>query len=256
MEDNKKSMSPKTIGLLILVLGVVAAILAYTMVFSPYNTKIAEKQTEIDAETARNNELDEMISHEKEKTDETEENYATCDKVVSKYGSNFSTASEIIDVTNLEEKADVKVYDLSIDDVVKIYDFNNAADWIDSTSYTLTTQEGLQVDDENFRYYIDEESLCGYALSYSFTISGEYEACQKAYKELYNLKDQRKVPTSVTYSVNNTNQKVTMNVSMKEFIITGEYNGELRDNVKELTIPAYGVGSSNVFFSDALKEEE
>lgn len=224
-ENGKNSNNLKYVFILI---GVLALLASYFLVFTKYNTKISDVSDEIKSlktEKERLKQLDagkDTIKAEKngfESMIETE---------FKKYDGGLSDKAEIMDMYKLTQDLNVEVYSLTL----------NAAE-VPYTFGQIASSNPKGGSNEMAKYTTE-------SMSYDFTTKGTYDQIKQIIKYILDTKGKRKTLKSLSISGGGSDM-LNMTVTVNEYIIAGEDR-----EVQKVEIPEYEQSTNNVFYSQVI----
>lgn len=228
-EANKNALS-KNLKYIFILVGVLALVLSYFLVFQSYTAKSEDIQAEIDSLQSRYDDLEDKNNNKTDieaKTKEANEAYET---LIKKFDGGVTYQSEIMDNYNMGQKLQIQVPSLSLTPLQAMYTFGQLP--------TSNPNGGTNEEIANYT---------GVMMSYTITTVGTYDQMKQTLNYIMNEEGKRKVPVSITFNYDSTGQQVALSVSVREYAITGDDRTQ-----KEVVIPEYGKSTTNVFYSNGL----
>lgn len=256
MEENmnqKKSFDPVLIGYIVIIIGVVALVLSYVMVFSKYKTKnddlqtkITEKQAELDDYNSKNTNLKKVVK-------DTKENNERFEKVLSRFDGGLSYEAEICDAIKIAENDKVTFDGIKFDgdESTLVYQFGNDTKVLDDDGKPASLTTVAVVDSTNVTTEEDSKSYEGKAIVYTLTGKGTYEDSLTSLKNIQNTEGKRKVLKGLSFEYDVLADEMAYEATFVEYAVTG--NGR---EPYAFTIPAYSKGLANIFYANSVPQDE
>ncbi|MBQ3545041.1 MAG: hypothetical protein IJA34_08670 [Lachnospiraceae bacterium] len=214
MEKNNKNMG--TIKALMVLVGVLAVVASYFLVFTEYKTKNEELSTEIEELQARYDDLEYKNRNKAEVVKNTEENNKKTDEVLAKFDGGLSYQAEIIDLQNFIDDKKIKAPALTLSQISDVFTF--------------------------------ADGNVGKSMTYNYASTGTYEQMKDALKYFDEYEGKRKVPTSIGFVYNYATQEVTLSFNVTEYAVEGEGR-----EIKPYNIPEYSKGNLNIFYDEVIR---
>lgn len=230
MNEAGQSSISKNLKYILVLVGVLALVLSYFLVFKKFSDKSKDIQTEIDSLQAKCNDLENKEKNKaniEEKTAEAEKAYEALLKL---FDADVTYQSEIMDNYNMGQKLQIQVPTVSLSSVESVYEFGQLPSSNPNGGAGST------------------EAYKGIVMSYSITTVGTYDQMKQTLNYIMNEVGKRKVPTSISFGFDSTSQQVALNISIKEYAIAG---GDRTP--KAVEIPDYVKSTTNIFFNEVLK---
>lgn len=230
-ETNNNSMM-KNLKYVFLLIGILALVASYFLVFTKYNKKVDDIKPEITSLQVRYAELVDKNNNKDAIVTKTEETNKEVEKVMSKFDGGITYQSVIMDTYNMTQDLEIQIPSLSLTPVADEYAFGQlpSTNPNGSSSAALAEYKGL-------------------IMTYNITSLGTYDQMKTTINSLLNANGKRKVPTTISFSYESTKQEVAMSIAVSEYAIAGG------DRVQsEVKIPAYMKSTPNVFYNDTLKD--
>ena len=241
---NSSSLKENT-GVLVLLIGILALIASYFLGFTSFNDKNIELSANIESLEAKRDTLKADYANKAEyekKTKEFDEKY---EKILKEFDTTLTDESQIMDLYNMQLKNNVMITTVTLAMPEETYAFDGSLTTTDMTAQTQTTDaNGNPVEaDPIITTTAIDSSYRGVSCDENFTMTGSYGDIKASLKEIIES-SKRRVPTSVSFSYDSTNEKVTCTVAASEYAITGD---DRKQNKVE--IPSSATGRDNLFFN-------
>lgn len=231
MNEAGNSSVSKNLKYILVLLGVLALVLSYFLVYRKYNTKIEDIKPVIEELQAKCDDLEAKNDNKaniEKLTQEAETAYA---EVLAKFDGGLSAQAEIMDAYNMGQRLQIKVPTLSLSDAAVVYTFGQ-----------------IQTSNPNGGVGGVSTEYAGSALTYSISTIGTYDQMKQTLNYIMQEEGKRKVPTAVSFAYDSTSQQVALSVNVIEYAVTGG------DRVqKEVVIPGYVQSVPNVFYNEVIK---
>lgn len=233
MSETNNNSSMKNLGYVLVIVGILALVASYFLVFSKYNTKIDTIDGEIDTLNVKYNELVNKNNNKDQVLKQTEEANSEFDEILAKFDGGVTYQSEIMDAYNMTQKLQVKVPNLSLAPVADAYVFGA----LPSSNPNGGSGSGLS-------------EYTGKMMTYSINTVSTYDKMKEILSDISNTKGKRKTITAVSFTYNSTKQEVEMSINAVEYAITGG------DRVQsKVEIPSYIQSSTNIFYNEIIKNQ-
>lgn len=233
MSDNTNSQGNNNLKYVFILVGVVALLLSYFLVFSKVNSKISTVSTEIDTLQLRYDDLKVKDADKQNIIDLTEENQKKTNELLSRFDGGITYQSEIMDNYELTEKVGVKFQSLTLSPTTEAYTFGQLA--------SSNPNGGVGGLDTIYK---------GVSTTYRISVSGTYEQMKEVLKELENNTSKRKSIGSVEFAYNTNDNTAALSLSVYEYAIVG---GD-REQAK-ITLPEINTSTTNIFYNSIIKSE-
>lgn len=226
MEESKNNGMMKNLKYVFVLVGVVAMVLAYFLVFSGYSDKADDLDSEIDELKGQYETLQQKAKkfNEKDVKAYVEECDAEYEKVMKKFDGGISYQSQIMDTYNMTQALDIQIPSLSM---------TPATDVVSEEREDITFLTGQN--------YIEK------MMTYQISTVTTYDKMKDVLKYILEFEGKRKVPTSISFSYDNIKQEVSIAFAINEYAIAGEDR-----KVSKVDIPSFNQGSTNVFYSNEV----
>lgn len=228
MEETKKtgSMNNKSIGYLLVVVGVIALVAAYFLSVSGFTDKRDKLDDEIDVLESQVSEL-EMKATKYNKAD-VEAYVAECktktDEILGEFEGGITYQSQIMDTYNMTKKFDIQIPELRMSEPTDIVDESEAVTYLTGKQYVLQSQ------------------------TYEYSTVTTYDQMKDVIEYIMKFEGRRKVPKTLTFAYDTTQQKVGIAFAITEYAIKGEDRP-----MSEVDIPDYKMGNTNIFYNAVVK---
>lgn len=166
MNESKNNSIMNSLHYILILVGVLALVLSYFLVYSKYSDKLDTIKGEIKTLKEQRDDLETKDKNSAKVLAKTEDNKLEIEKRFKEFNGNLSCQNEIMDAYNITQKyPDVQVGALSMDDVTPGYEFgqvgNSAGALSDYTAeymkYTIKTGSSSDKIAEILRDIRDEE---------------------------------------------------------------------------------------------------
>lgn len=227
MEESRNNDLMKNLKYILVLVGVVAIVLAYFLVFSGYSTEAEELDSEIDDLKSQYTALQEKAQkyNEKDVKAYVAECDAEYDDVIKKFDGDISYQSQIMDTYNMTQTLDIQIPTLTMSEVTIV-------EGEDREDIVFLTNQG----------YVEK------LMTYQINTVTTYDKMKDVLKYVLEFDGKRKVPTSITFAYDTTEQKVAISFSISEYAIAGEDR-----TVSDVVIPPYAQGSTNIFYNEVVR---
>lgn len=231
MNGSGNSSVSKNLKYILILVGVLALVLSYFLVFRKYTDKSDEIQSELDSLQVKCDDLETKNGNKaniEKLTEEAEQKY---EDLLKKFDGDVTPQSVIMDNYNMGQRLQIQIPTLSLSLKESAYAFGQLA-----TSNPNGGTGGV-----NAEYQ-------GMSMAYTIMSIGTYDQMKQTLNYIMNEEGKRKVPINISFAFDSTNQQVALNIAIKEYAITGG------DRVqKEIEIPGYVKSTTNIFFNEVLK---
>lgn len=216
MNEKKSNQNLGSLKYLLVLVGVIALVASYFLVFSKYRTENEEIEAEIEELQERCDDLELKNRNKDTVLKNTEENNEKIEEILSKFDGGLSYQAEIVDLQN----------------------FINDNEGIDVPTLTIAAPTDV---------YTFVNGNIGKAITYNYASTGTYDQMKEAIKYFSEYKGKRKVPSSIAFVYDYAEQKVTLSFSVTEYAVTGEGREQ-----KTVSIPEYTKGNLNIFYDEVI----
>lgn len=210
-----------------ILIGVLALLASYFLVFNKYNTKIDDISSEIDTLQTNRDRLKEMDANKGNIQSETDRLNKEAETEFTKYDGGLSYKAEIMDTYNMTQNLDIKVERLSMSPATAGYEFGQIASSNPNGSSGDMTK------------YTSEQ------MAYSLSAKGTYAQMKQIIKYIMDTKGKRKTINAI--SMSGVGDELTMELSLTEYAITGEGR-----EAAKVEIPDYLKATSNPFLNEVI----
>lgn len=226
MEESKNNEMMKNLKYVFVLVGVVAMVLAYFLVFNGYSEKADDLDSDIDELKEQYETLQQKAKkfNEKDVKAYVEECDAEYEKVMKKFDGGISYQSQIMDTYNMTQSLDIQIPSLSM---------TPATDVVGEDREDITFLTGQN--------YIEK------MMTYQISTITTYDKMKDVLKYVLEFEGKRKVPTSISFSYDSMTQQVSMAFSITEYAIAGEDR-----KVSKVDIPVYNQSSTNIFYNNEV----
>ena len=234
MEESRNNGMMKSLKYVFVLVGVVAIVLAYFLVFNGYSDKADELDSEIDDLKSQYTALQQKAA--KYNKNDVETYVAECDKVYNtvmrEFDGGISYQSQIMDTYKMTQDLDIQIPSLSMSAVT---DVAGAA----TTDVADAEREDI--------VFLTGQGYVEKLMTYQISTVVTYDKMKDVLEYILQYEGKRKVPTAVTFSYDNVEQEVTMMFSISEYAIAGEDR-----KVSDVVVPGYAQGSTNIFYNSEV----
>lgn len=226
MEESKNNGMMKNLKYVFVLVGVVAMVLAYFLVFSGYSDEADDLDSDIDDLKGQYETLQEKAKkfNEKDVKKYVEECDAEYEKVMKRFDGGISYQSQIMDTYNMAQALDIRIPTL-----------------------TLTQIADVTGEDREDVKFLTNQKYVEKMMTYQFETLTTYDKFEDVLKYILEFEGKRKVLTSVGFDYDSTTQEVSMIFSVNEYAIAGEGR-----KVSDVEIPAYNQGPANIFYNNEI----
>lgn len=231
MSETSNSSMSKNLKYVLVLLGVVALVLSYFLVFTKYNKKIEDIQDEIDILRDERDDLEIKNDNKANIVTLTKEADEKYESILKEFDGGITYQSQIMDNYNMGQRLQIKVPTLLMSQVTQVYTFGQIP--------TSNPNGGVGGVDSKYS---------AVAMSYTVTTSGTYDQMKQTLNYIMNEESKRKVLNSILFAYDSTNQEVSMNLNLVEYAVSGEDRAQ-----KEVEIPSYVKSATNIFYNEAIK---
>lgn len=226
MEKANNNMS--NMKYVFILIGVLALLASYFLVFTKYNNKISDVSDEITSLKSERDRLKELDAGKDSIKAETNGLKSQIESEFSKYDGGLSDKAEIMDTYNMTQKLNVQVQSLTLNEKEVPYTFGQIAS---------TNPNG------------GNNEMAAYttaSMAYDFTSIGTYDQVKQIIKYILDTKDKRKTLKTVNISTAGSDQ-LNLSASVTEYVIAGEDR-----EVQKVEIPDYEKSTNNLFFNQVI----
>lgn len=227
MEESKNNGMMKNLKYVFVLVGVVAMVLAYFLVFNGYSDKADDLDSEIDELKGQYETLQQKAKkfNEKDVKAYAEECDAEYEEVMKKFDGGISYQSQIMDTYNMTQALDIQIPSLNMSSVADVAD---------------TEREDI--------VFLTGQNYVEKIMTYQINTVTTYDKMKDVIKYILEFDGKRKVPTSISFNYDTTEQKVAIAFSVSEYAIAGEDR-----DVSDVKVLPYATGSTNIFYNEAIK---
>lgn len=233
MEEKKKS-NQQNINYILLIVGILALVLSYFLVFQKFNDKKADVTKKIETLKTEYNTLKQKDKNRELFTTglkKFEDDYKT---LLAKFDGGISYESIIMYNNNMAGLAGYKVVDLVINENKSSYVFGN-----------LSANNQANNNAQNTKPVVPTTGLAeGYVQSYTVKAQGSYEQLKAMLDGFVSSENKRRVLRNVSFAFDAAVEKIECTAVVDEYYITGENRKETPE-----ANPTFGTSSGNVFFN-------
>lgn len=231
MNEASKNSISKNLKYILVLVGVVALVLSYFLVYQKYSGKSEDIQAEIDSLELKCEDLETKNNNKAAVEEKTKEAEAEYESLIKKFDGGVTYQSEIMDNYNMGQKLQIQVPTLQLGQLETMYTFGQLA-----SSNPNGGTGGVNA------------GYSGVSMTYSITTIGTYDQMKQTLNYIMNEEGKRKVPITIAFAYDSANQLVALNVSLKEYAITGEDRTQ-----QEVVVPGYAQSTTNVFYNEIIK---
>lgn len=232
---------------LYILIGVGAILLSYFLIFNNFRQKNAELQETVDELQSSYDKLKADYVNKDAYVKETKDFDKKYEETLSKFDTTLLNEGQIMDIYNMQGNCGVEVTSVILTEPMETYAFDgtmtsdNAA--AVQTQQPATNPDGTPAEpDPIITTTAIDSSYRGVSNDLSLTAEGNYEGIKSMLKSITEDK-KRKVPTSVSFSYDSTDEKITCTVRLFEYAITGDDRKQ-----SKIEIPDGAIGRENIFF--------
>jgi hypothetical protein len=232
------TISTRDQKILIALIGVLAVVLSYFLVFSPTSKKNEALTNENAQLNARISELKAKQEKEEEYTSETERLNREVEVLLTEYPSYLMYENEIMDVVDLEKSTDVFVSSLTISDPVAVsVGSSGSTDAADGTTDQSVSSAAAS------KYSL-------YDANTSVSYSGSYSGMKNMLNRIVSVQDKRSI-SSFSATFDNSTGEITGTLNFESYFIYGQ-----EKDYEPADIPNIKHGTDNIFGSVDYETEE
>ncbi len=224
---NEKNNNMNNIRYVFVLIGVLALLVSYFLVYSKYNTKIKDISDTVDTLKEDRDRLKEMDANKGNIQSETDRLNKESETEFAKYDGGLSYKAEIMDTYNMTQNLDIKVEQLGLNAATSGYVFGQIA----SSNPNGSSGEMAK--------YTSEQ------MSYSITTGGTYDQIKQIIKYIMDTKGKRK--TINTISISGVSDSMRMELNLTEYAIAGEGR-----EAAKVEIPDYLKSTSSPFLGEVI----
>lgn len=228
MGENKNSTLNQNMKYIFIIIGLVAMVLSYFLVFQRYNTKASDVKDEKNQLSDQYDKLNQKNMNRKKYEKDIKENKQKTDDLLKKFDGGITDESQIMDCFNISNDLGVSISNLTLSsvDISKNYVFGNTT----SSNPDAPGQAGL------------DTSYAGISKNYSVSLSGSYDQVKEYLTKIMTTSGKRKVPATVSFNYDLESSVVTINASINEYAITGNDR-----KMQDVVIPSFNLSTPNIF---------
>lgn len=231
MNEAGNSSVSKNLKYILVLVGVLALVLSYFLVYRKYNTKIEDIKPVIDELQAKCDDLEAKNDNKaniEKLTQEAEVAYA---ELLAKFDGGLSAQAEIMDAYNMGQRLQIKVPTLSLSAEAVAYTFGQ-----------------IQTSNPNGGVGGVSTEYSANAMTYTLSTIGTYDQMKQTLNYIMQEEGKRKVPNSISFAYDSSTQQVALSIKVTEYAVAGG------DRVqKEVVIPEYVQSVPNVFYNEVIK---
>lgn len=226
MEETRSNGMMKNLKYVFVLVGVVAMVLAYFLVFNGYSDKADELDSEIDDLKSQYTALQQKAT--KYNKNDVEAYVAECDKVyntvMKEFDGGISYQSQIMDTYKMIQDLDIQIPNLAMGAV---------------TDISETEREDI--------VFLTSQNYTEKLMTYQINVISTYDKMLDVINYVLKFEGKRKVPTSISLDYDITKQELTTVFSINEYAIAGEDR-----KVSDVVVPGYAQGSTNIFYNNEV----
>lgn len=225
MKDNKSNLT-QYLPVLCLLISLALAVGAYFKGFEEFNAKRKEVETEIDTLNTRFDSLNQMYQNKEAYENDKKEIDEQYEELLADYNADITHEEVIMDLYNNQVAHDSIVENITLTQKTPVYSFGQLV------SLNPSNQNPTGIN----------SSFTGLLMEYTVVNRGKYDDVKAFIDELQNSDRKRRVPTTATFTFDDSRGDVTVNLSVKEYAISGEGLVPM-----EVVIPEKVRGCENIF---------
>ena len=223
MSENGNNMN--NLRYVFILIGVLALLASYFLVFTKYNTKISDISDEIKTLRTERDRLKELDANKDNIKSQTASLESDIDKELSKYDGGLSYKAEIMDTYNMTQDLKVDVNSLTLNAKEVPYTFGQLA--------SVNPNGGSS----------DVGKYTSESMSYDISTNGTYDQLKQIIKYIIG---KRKALKTISIS-GGGQEELNMTVSLTEYAIAGEGR-----EIQKVEIPDYEKSTNNLFFNQVI----
>ena len=225
MKENKSNLT-QYLPVLCLLVSLALALGAYFKGFEEFNSKRKDVETEIETLTTRFDSLNKMYQNKAAYEKDMKEIDAQYEELLADYNADITHEEVIMDLYNNQEAHNSLVEKITLAQKNPVYAFGQLV----SLNPSKPNVTGINT------------SFSGLLMEYTVVNSGAYDDVKAFIDELQNSDRKRRVPTSASFTFDDSKGKVSVNMTVKEYAISGEGLEPM-----EVIIPEKVRGCENIF---------
>lgn len=226
MSENGNNMN--NLKYVFILIGVLALLASYFLVFTKYNTKINDVSDEIKTLKTERDRLKELDANKDNVKDQTAGLESNIETELNKYDGGVSYKAEIMDTYNMTQDLKVDVDSLTLNAKEATYTFGQLA--------SVNPNGGSS----DVGKYISE------SMTYDFSTKGTYDQMKQIIKYILDTKGKRKTVKNISIS-GGGQEELNMTVTLTEYAIAGEDR-----EIQKVEIPEYEQSTNNLFFNQVI----
>lgn len=226
MSENGNNMN--NLRYVFILIGVLALLASYFLVFTKYNTKISDISDEIKTLRTERDRLKELDANKDNIKSQTASLESDIDKELSKYDGGLSYKAEIMDTYDMTQDLKVDVNSLTLNAKEVPYTFGQLA--------SVNPNGGSS----------DVGKYTSESMSYDISTNGTYDQMKQIIKYIIDTKGKRKALKTISIS-GGGQEELNMTVSLTEYAIAGEGR-----EIQKVEIPDYEQSTNNLFFNQVI----
>lgn len=230
-EANRNSFS-NNMKYLFVIVGILALVASYFLVFSKYNKKIDSINSEIDVLELRKDDLVSKNDNKDNIVEETKTTNQKFEELVKKFAPNITYQSQLMDNYNMSQNIGIEIPTVGVTAVSEAYTFGQIP-----TSNPNGGVGGLGAENK------------GVVMTYNISTIGTYAQMTETINYILNENGKRKVPSSISFAYDSTTQEVALTISAKEYAIIGT-----KSKLSEISIPAFPKSTQNIFYNEIITQ--
>ena len=231
-ENGNKTNNMNNMKYVFILIGVLALLASYFLVFTKYSTKNDEISDEIKVLKEDRDRLVDMNNNKGGIEKKTKEVNEMVNQELGKYDGGLSYKAEIIDAYNITQDVENQITKMDFKD-----------NQTEEENYTFG-----QITSANPNGYSgDMTKYTSEKMSYSITTVSNYDQIKKTLKKVSDASGKRKVIKSISIKAGNEPDKIQMDLSVTEYAITGEGREPYI-----VVIPNYLESNENIFFNSII----
>lgn len=232
MSETNKNSTMGNMKYVLIIIGIVAIVLSYFLVYSKYNKKISNIDKVIDTLEVRKDDLESKNGNKDLVVSNMEKVNNEYETLLKKFSSDITYQSQIMDKYNMSQALGIQLPVLGLTEVAEEYTFGQIA-----TSNPNGGVGGMSADYK------------GVVMTYSISTLGTYAQMTDTIKYLLNENGKRKVPLTISFTYDSTTQQVALIISAKEYAVVG---GDRK--VPEISIPGSPKSVPNIFYNEIITQ--
>lgn len=223
MNETKKSTSMGSLKYIFILIGLVAVLASYVLVFNKYKPINEDLTSEIEDLKDRRDELENKAKNKAAVEANTKENNEKFDEILADFDGGLSYQGEIMDIhflrkteeDFLKNKEDVKINSLAYTAPTDISTFSNG--------------------------YVTK------SMNYNYSVTSTYDQMKEMLEYFRLYSDKRKVPNTISFTYDASTNNITTAFNVNEYAISGE--GKDVSSTRE---PECTTGTNNIFYNQVL----